>query len=237
MRHAQAVTTFAVQAAAVLYATAVHAQMGGPVTWPQRGVKIVTPLPAGTGVDLTARLYADGLAKRWGQPVVVENRVGADGITAAASFVGARDDQEVAVAPGDWAWARCDAKTPFPGMPDPTQVCVKGGFDPAQVRARNLLGLCHNDRGEHSLAVEQFRAGLIDALTLPTMFGRTTHPTIVSEHIRADQADALRAFRGGLGAPDEEDAVDDLFKALQWERTGWPDRDRKSTRLNSSHRT
>ena len=36
-------------------------------------------------------------------------------------------------------------------------------LDPAQVRARNLLGLCHNDRGEHSLAIEQFRAGLRDA--------------------------------------------------------------------------
>jgi hypothetical protein len=31
---------------------------------------------------------------------------------------------------GDWAWARCDAAHPFPGTPDPTQICVKGGFDP-----------------------------------------------------------------------------------------------------------
>jgi Alpha/beta hydrolase domain len=30
----------------------------------------------------------------------------------------------------DWAWARCDAAHPFPGTPDPTQICVKGGFDP-----------------------------------------------------------------------------------------------------------
>ena len=30
---------------------------------------------------------------------------------------------------GDWAWARCDAAHPFPGTPDPTQICVKGGFD------------------------------------------------------------------------------------------------------------
>lgn len=30
----------------------------------------------------------------------------------------------------DWAWARCDASHPFPGTPDPTQICVKGGFDP-----------------------------------------------------------------------------------------------------------
>ena len=30
----------------------------------------------------------------------------------------------------DWAWAKCDADHPFPGMPDPTQICLKDGFDP-----------------------------------------------------------------------------------------------------------
>ncbi len=30
----------------------------------------------------------------------------------------------------DWAWAKCSATTPFPGTPDPTQICVKNGFDP-----------------------------------------------------------------------------------------------------------
>lgn len=36
---------------------------------------------------------------------------------------------EQAIAPEDWAWARCDAKTPFPGTPDPTHICLKNGFD------------------------------------------------------------------------------------------------------------
>ena len=31
----------------------------------------------------------------------------------------------------DWAWARCTRELPFPGVPDSTQVCLKGGFDPA----------------------------------------------------------------------------------------------------------
>src|SRR6202521_978025 len=34
------------------------------------------------------------------------------------------------VAGSDWAWASCSAEKPFPGSPDPTQICVKGGFDP-----------------------------------------------------------------------------------------------------------
>src|SRR5207237_440013 len=28
----------------------------------------------------------------------------------------------------DWAWAKCDATHPFPGTPDPTQICLKNGF-------------------------------------------------------------------------------------------------------------
>lgn len=40
---------------------------------------------------------------------------------------------ETTVPPGDWAWASCSAANPFPGTPDPTQICVKGGFIPARV--------------------------------------------------------------------------------------------------------
>ena len=38
---------------------------------------------------------------------------------------------ETAIAPTDWAWAKCDATTPFPGVPDATQICLKNGFDAA----------------------------------------------------------------------------------------------------------
>jgi Alpha/beta hydrolase domain len=34
------------------------------------------------------------------------------------------------IASRDWAWARCDAQHPFPGSPDPTQICLRKGFDP-----------------------------------------------------------------------------------------------------------
>ena len=36
---------------------------------------------------------------------------------------------EVVIASHDWAWARCDANNPFPGTPDSTQICLRGGFD------------------------------------------------------------------------------------------------------------
>jgi len=30
----------------------------------------------------------------------------------------------------DWSWGKCDADHPFPGTPDPTQICLRNGFDP-----------------------------------------------------------------------------------------------------------
>jgi hypothetical protein len=35
---------------------------------------------------------------------------------------------ESEAASADWAWARCSATNPFPGTPDPAQICVRGGF-------------------------------------------------------------------------------------------------------------
>ncbi len=60
--------------------------------WPNRTVKIITPQPAGTGIDLAARLFAERLSVRWGQGVIVENRPGADGVFGVTAFVNARDD-------------------------------------------------------------------------------------------------------------------------------------------------
>ena len=40
---------------------------------------------------------------------------------------------EVVVPGSDWAWASCSAANPFPGTPDPNQICVKGGFNPSKL--------------------------------------------------------------------------------------------------------
>ena len=61
-------------------------------TWPRRPVKIIVPLPAGGGTDVAARLFAERLAERWKQGVVVENRPGVDGLAGVTGFVSSRDD-------------------------------------------------------------------------------------------------------------------------------------------------
>jgi tripartite-type tricarboxylate transporter receptor subunit TctC len=60
-------------------------------SWPQRTVKLIIPLPPGTGTDIAGRLLAERLAERWGQPVVIENKQGGDGIPAVTAFLAARD--------------------------------------------------------------------------------------------------------------------------------------------------
>src|SRR5689334_11648168 len=68
-------------------------------SWPQRPVRFIIPLGPGSGVDITARLLADKLAVKWGQPVVVENRPGGDAFLAITAVLGAHDDHILLFAP------------------------------------------------------------------------------------------------------------------------------------------
>jgi tripartite-type tricarboxylate transporter receptor subunit TctC len=78
--------------AAALLAFAALSTVAHAQTWPQRAVKLLVPFGAGSATDTTARLFADRLAQRWGQPVVVENRAGGDSNVATGAFAAARDD-------------------------------------------------------------------------------------------------------------------------------------------------
>src|SRR3954470_19696993 len=74
--------------AALVVPTAAQAQSD---VWPQRPVRFIVGLGPGSAQDIAARLFGDQLAKRWSQPVVIENKPGADGINAINAFVGAHD--------------------------------------------------------------------------------------------------------------------------------------------------
>jgi tripartite-type tricarboxylate transporter receptor subunit TctC len=47
--------------------------------YPDHTVRIVVPFPAGGTADAVPRIVADWLSRRWGQPVIIENRTGAAG--------------------------------------------------------------------------------------------------------------------------------------------------------------
>jgi tripartite-type tricarboxylate transporter receptor subunit TctC len=84
------VRTSALVASVVIGLTAATA--AAAETWPQRMVRVFVPVGAGSATDTAARIYADRLGERWKQPVVVENRPGADGLIGVSAFIAARDD-------------------------------------------------------------------------------------------------------------------------------------------------
>jgi tripartite-type tricarboxylate transporter receptor subunit TctC len=60
--------------------------------YPDRPIKVVAPFAAGGGGDIVARLVLEGLRKRLGQPVIIENRPGANGVAAAQAVRTAEPD-------------------------------------------------------------------------------------------------------------------------------------------------
>ena len=65
--------------------------------WPTRTIRILVGFGAGGGTDIAARIVADPLSEILGQPVVVENRVGAGGVTAANAVAKAPKDGYMAL--------------------------------------------------------------------------------------------------------------------------------------------
>lgn len=60
--------------------------------YPTRPITIVVTLAAGTGMDVIARLYAEKLSQRLGQPVVIENKPGASTMLGTAAVAQAAPD-------------------------------------------------------------------------------------------------------------------------------------------------
>src|SRR3954462_838164 len=87
--------SFGVLIALVLSVVPTSAQQA----WPMRPVRFILTLGPGSGTDIGARLLTDGLAKKWNQSVVIENKPGGDGIVAIAAFVGAKDDHVLLMSP------------------------------------------------------------------------------------------------------------------------------------------
>src|SRR5689334_14227837 len=53
-----------------------HQLASAQAAWPDKPVRMLLSLPAGSGADAMARMISDQLSRRWNQPVVVDNRPG-----------------------------------------------------------------------------------------------------------------------------------------------------------------
>lgn len=60
--------------------------------WPTKAIKIIVPFPAGSITDTMARLLSDSLSKTLKQPVIVENKGGANGSIGAAEVARSAPD-------------------------------------------------------------------------------------------------------------------------------------------------
>jgi tripartite-type tricarboxylate transporter receptor subunit TctC len=70
---------FLTQTLAASAALGVRAGGAFAQAWPSHPIRVVVPLPPGGGSDYIARALAEPLRSALGQPILIENRVGADG--------------------------------------------------------------------------------------------------------------------------------------------------------------
>jgi tripartite-type tricarboxylate transporter receptor subunit TctC len=142
-------------------------------TWPQRPIKFIVPFGPGAGADIGARLFADKLQARWGQPVVIENRPGGDSIVAITAFLSTNDDHTFLFAP-----AGNFAVHPF--------VYSKLSYDPKEIipiaRVSNtILAMAVKQDAPYKTAKEltdairkepgKFNSGLVQGITEFTFWG------------------------------------------------------------------
>src|SRR5262249_27658597 len=96
--------------------------------YPSRAVKIIVPFPAGGTADVMPRIFSDWLSKKWGRPVVIENRTGAAGNIGAEAVAKADPDGYTLLA------------APPPPLVINHNLYPRLGFDPTEFVPIAILG-------------------------------------------------------------------------------------------------
>jgi tripartite-type tricarboxylate transporter receptor subunit TctC len=95
-------------------------------SWPTKPVRIVVPAPAGSSLDIVARLLGDKLKDKWGQPVVVDPKPGAGGMLGVDVAAKATDGHTLVIGfPGPTAFAPfLYKKMPYDAVKDIVPIVV-----------------------------------------------------------------------------------------------------------------
>src|SRR5690242_16916169 len=101
-------------------------------SYPTRTVRIIVPFPAGGTADVMPRVVADWLSRKWGQPVVIENRTGAAGNIGAEAAYRAEPDGYTLLS------------APPPPLVINQNLYPKLGFDPLQFVPIAVMGIVPN---------------------------------------------------------------------------------------------
>ena len=84
-----------IAALSTLAAAQKAAPQAAAAPWPSKPLRIIVGFPAGSSPDLTARTLGEPLSRALGQPVIIENKVGAGGNIAADYVARATDDHTI----------------------------------------------------------------------------------------------------------------------------------------------
>ena len=141
--------------------------------YPKRTIRIVTPYDAGSMVDATTRIVAEGLSNKLGQPVVVENKSGGMGIIAMNALLNAPADGYVlltdtpasAINPTLYK-ARYNPKTDITPIAQLMKLPFVIGVSPGlKVKtAAELVTMAKNAPGSINIAVAGTSTGLVGEL-------------------------------------------------------------------------
>jgi tripartite-type tricarboxylate transporter receptor subunit TctC len=113
-------------AAGVLSSSTARAQGG----WPDKQIRMVIPFAPGGTTDLLARAVAAHMQASWGQPVIADNRAGANGVVAGEIVAKAQGDGYTlsTVAMGHAINPLIYRKLPYDGVADFTPICLFATF-------------------------------------------------------------------------------------------------------------
>jgi len=75
--------------------------------YPAKPMRVVVPFPGGSATDTVTRILANAVSQSIGQPLVVENKAGADGAIAAAEVAKAQPDGYTLLMATNSRWLRC----------------------------------------------------------------------------------------------------------------------------------